>query len=390
MKKQSLYPAVVTGLFCAFLGCGALLSVLLPKKSFSETENRYLAQLPRFSWSSLADGTFGTDYEKYLSDQFPFRDSWIGIKTAAEQLQMKKEINKVWLGSDQFLFEALYPEDIDRVLYEKNIERLSVFAQTQEELLGSPHVRIMLIPSASQILTDQLPAFASPFQQNQIVTDLQKNGIFSLMIPVQDALTSAYSELQPSDREQLYYRTDHHWTSSGAYVGYRAWADSTGLNPLSPDDFTVETVSRNFLGTIHSKLNLPIRPDSIELYQPLEEPEWSVYYDGSSKPSHSLYSMEALQTRDQYRVFLDGNHGWTRIVNPDQPSDKKLLIIKDSYAHSFAPFAALHFGETHMVDLRYFNGKISSFIEEQGITDVLVLYHIPGFMKDSHVSKLGW
>ena len=183
MKKQSLYPAVVTGLFCAFLGCGALLSVLMPKKSFSETENRYLAQLPIFSWERLADGTFGTDYEKYLSDQFPFRDSWIGVKTAAEQLQMKKEINGVWLGADQFLFEALYPEDIDRVLYEKNVKRLSVFAQAQEELLGSSHVRIMLIPSASQILTEQLPAFASPFQQNQLVTDLENSGISSLMVP---------------------------------------------------------------------------------------------------------------------------------------------------------------------------------------------------------------
>ena len=142
-----------------------------------------------------------------------------------------------------------------------------------------------------------------------------------------------------------------------------------GFKPLSPSDFTVETVSGNFLGTIHSKLNLPIKPDSIELYRPLEEPEWNVYYDGSSEPSHSLYSMKALQTRDQYRVFLDGNHGWTKIENPAQPSDKKLLIIKDSYAHSFAPFAALHFGETHMVDLRYFNGKISSFIRDQGITD---------------------
>ena len=100
--------------------------------------------------------------------------------------------------------------------------------------------------------------------------------------------------------------------------------------------------------------------------------------------------MKALQTRDQYRVFLDGNHGWTKIENPAQPSDKKLLILKDSYAHSFAPFAALHFGETHMVDLRYFNGKISSFIREQGITDLLVLYHIPGFMKDANISKLGW
>lgn len=389
MKKHSLYPAVLTGLFCAFLGCGALASVLLPKKSFSETENRYLAQFPVFSWERLADGTFGTDYEKYLSDQFPFRDSWISIKTAAEQFQMKKEINGVWLGSDQFLFDALYPEDIDSALYEKNMERLSSFARTQKEFLGSSHVRIMLIPSASEILTDKLPAFASPFSQNQLALDLEKNGLSSIAVPVQDALAAAHSQPHLSDRE-LYYRTDHHWTSSGAYISYRAWADSMGIKPLSPADFTVETVSDSFLGTIHSKLNLPITPDSIELYRPLEEPRWSVYYDGSSEPSHSLYSLEALQTRDQYRVFLDGNHGWTRIVNPAQPSDKKLLIIKDSYAHSFAPFAALHFGETHMVDLRYFNGKISRFIEEQGITDLLVLYHIPGFMKDAHVSKLGW
>ena len=102
MKKQSFYPAVITGLFCAFLGCGALLSVFLPKKGFSETENRYLAQLPQFSWDSLKSGKFGTDYEKYLSDQFPFRDDWIGVKTAAEQIQLKKEINGVWLGTDQY------------------------------------------------------------------------------------------------------------------------------------------------------------------------------------------------------------------------------------------------------------------------------------------------
>ena len=100
--------------------------------------------------------------------------------------------------------------------------------------------------------------------------------------------------------------------------------------------------------------------------------------------------MDALNTRDKYRVFLDGNHGRTKIENPAQYSGRKLLLIKDSYAHSFTPFAALHFDETYMVDLRYFNGKVSNFIEEQGITDVLVLYQIPGFIKDVNVSKLTW
>ena len=247
----------------------------------------------------------------------------------------------------------------------------------------------MLTPSASEILTDKLPPFAHPFSQARILTDLEQKGIGSLLVPVRDALLAAHSDSNTSS-QALYYRTDHHWTSAGAYTGYTAWADSLGITPLAPSDFAIETVSTDFLGTIHSKLNLPIAPDSIQLYRPASEPEWNVYYDGSLCPTHSLYSMDALNTRDQYRVFLDGNHGWTKIENPAQNSDKKLLIIKDSYAHSFAPFAALHFGETHMIDLRYFNGKINSFIEEQGITDILVLYQIPGFIKDVNVSKLGW
>lgn len=192
------------------------------------------------------------------------------------------------------------------------------------------------------------------------------------------------------EQQEPYYRTDHHWTSFGAFTGYQAWAASLGLDSFKPSDFQQETVSDHFLGTIHSKLNIPVQADSIVLYRPKKEPVWSVYYDGSDSPVPSLYSMEALNTRDQYRVFLDGNHGWTKIKNHSQADGSKLLIIKDSYAHCFAPFAALHFEETHMIDLRYYNGKISNFIKEQGITDVLVLYQIPGFLKDRNVSKLTW
>lgn len=85
------------------------------------------------------------------------------------------------------------------------------------------------------------------------------------MVPVRDALLAAHFDSSISS-DALYYRTDHHWTSAGAYIGYTAWADSLGIDPLAPSDFAIETVSTNFLGTIHSKLNLPIAPDSIQLY----------------------------------------------------------------------------------------------------------------------------
>lgn len=387
MEKNQKYPAILTGLFCAFLGCGALLSVFMPKKSFSETENRYLTQLPSLTWERLKSGEFGTEYETYLSDQFPFRDQWIGVKTAAEELQQKKEINNVWLGSDHTLMEALYSEDLDPELASKNLDRLFQFADTWKNVLGSEHIRLMLTPSSTEILTDKLPAFAAPFSQSSVTEKLSQMGVSDLLVPVREALLSAHESNKNLD---LYYRTDHHWTTFGAFTGYKAWAESLGLTPFQEEDFTKETASENFLGTIHSKLNIPIQPDIMEIYRPVHEPSWDVYYDSAQKPVHSLYSMDALNTRDKYRVFLDGNHGWTKIVNKDLTDGRRLLILKDSYAHCFAPFAALHFEETHMVDLRYYNGKIGDFVKEQGITDILVLYHIPGFLKDRNISKLTW
>lgn len=391
MKKKNFRSLLMTGLFCGFLGAGALFSILQPKRSFSETENRYLTQKPAFTWKSLKTGEFGKKYEEYLSDQFPFRDGWIGLKTAAELAQFKREINGVWIGKDDWLMETWYQESVEPEPAQKNLDRLSQFVSVQTELLGNDHIRIMLVPSAPEILPDHLPAFASPFSQKAVTDSLEQKGLTPLLIPVRTALlNSAQADSDNSEDSALYYRTDHHWTSHGAFTAYQSWADSMGIAPYAKDDFTVETVTKDFLGTIHSKLNIPIAADSIELYRPHKEPLWNVCYDGSDQISHSLYAMDALNTRDKYRVFLDGNHGWTKIENQDSSNGRKLLILKDSYAHTFAPFAALHFDETHMLDLRYFNGKVSQFLKDQQITDVLVLYQIPGFLKDRNVSKLTW
>lgn len=391
-------------LFGGFLLNFFLLSVFMPEKTFSETENRYLAKRPAISWKTVRDGSFGRDYERYLSDQFPFRNSFIGAKTLAEEAQFKKEINGVFLGKDGYLMEALYPEDLDRELYGKNMERLSRFAVTQAKTLGKDHVRIMLVPSAAQVLTDRLPKMAAAFDQEQVVSELglkltselvpepqsgfeTRSDLSTLLVPVSSALETAWSE-NPGENARLYYRTDHHWTSYGAFIAYETWMKSLGMTPIPLDAFEIQTVSSTFYGTIHSKLNRAAAADSIQLFIPNNQPDFQVSYDGNGEILNTLYSMDALKTKDQYRVFLDGNHGWTKILNPDSKSGRSLLIIKDSYAHCFAPFAALHFDQVHMLDLRYYNGRISDFIEEQNITDTLVLYQIPGFLKDVNLVKL--
>lgn len=391
-------------LFGGFLLSFFLLSVFIPKKAFSETENRYLASRPDINWKSVKDGSYGRDYEQYLSDQFPFRNSFIVAKTLAEEAQFKKEINGVFLGKDGYLMEVLYPEDLDRELYEKNMERLSRFAVTQAKTLGKDHVRIMLVPSAAQVLTDRLPKMAAAFDQDQVVSELglkltselvpepqsgfeTRSDLSTLLVPVSSALETAWSE-NPGENARLYYRTDHHWTSYGAFIAYETWMKSLGMTPIPLEDFEVQTVSSTFYGTIHSKLNRIAAADSIQLFIPNNQPDFQVSYDGNGEIFNTLYSMDALKTKDQYRVFLDGNHGWTKILNPDSKSGRSLLIIKDSYAHCFAPFAALHFDQVHMLDLRYYNGRISDFIEEENITDTLVLYQIPGFLKDVNLVKL--
>ncbi len=188
MKKNISYPAVMTGLFCAFLGLGAALSVFMPRRTFSETENRYLAKRPALTWEAVKSGKFGSDYEIYLSDQFPFRDSWIGFKTAAEKIQLKKEINGVFLGKDGYLIEAFYAEDMDPELSKKNLDALAAFALRQEALLGDGHVKVLLAPTASEILTEKLPASASPFSQAAATDFLEKAGLSSMLVPVRDAL----------------------------------------------------------------------------------------------------------------------------------------------------------------------------------------------------------
>lgn len=406
MNRKNRNKQIVSS-FVGFLVSAAILSMLMPQKGFSETENRYLKKRPSFTMKGLLDGSFGTDYETYLSDQFPGRDAWIGMKVMAERARGRRDVNGVYFGKDDYLIEKFDSEDIEGEQLEQNLERLSSFALYAKDILGEDRVRVMLVPSASQILTNQLPFLASPYDQSQVTKrlgellednmsametrglggaedeEIADAGMQRMVVPV-EAMLAAH---RPED---IYYKTDHHWTALGAYYGYRAWAESVEVIPWEPEAFSIQTVSDEFLGTVYSKVNLPQKPDSIRLYLPKTEPEYQVFYDGAAE-AEPMYSYEALEGKDKYAVYMDGNHGLTKIQNPNVEKGgkgRKLLIIKDSFAHSFAPFVVNHFEETYMVDLRYFNLSLRNFMEENGMTDVLVLYQIPGFSREKTVSKL--
>lgn len=380
---------LITGVFLVFLLGVSAAGIFWPEKGFSQSENRYLQKKPEFSLQSLVDGSYGKAYEAYLGDQFPMRDQWVGLKVRAEQAQLRQDVNGVYLAKDGYLIEKFEREDLEGGQLDKNMDAVAKFASRMEMELGQNRVRVMMVPSASQILMDKLPRFAAPYDQESIIRNMEEKLLEEgagkeMMVPV-------LSWLGSHNEEDIFYRTDHHWTAKGAYYGYQAWAQSMGMEPWGKDRFTVETVSENFLGTVYSKVNVTTRPDSIQLFLPKEEQKYQVTYDGLPKVYDSLYSLKALEGKDQYAVYLDGNHGLTVIQNQSlQNSERKLLIVKDSFAHSFAPFAANHFETVYMVDLRYFNAGIEGFLKENGVTDLLILYQIPGFSTETTVSKLLW
>lgn len=382
MKWDKIERWSPIALFAAVLCIVTAASLLWPERGFSETENRFLNRKPQFSWSSLLEGTYGVDYDAYLSDQFPLRDQWVAFKTAADRLTLSQDSNGVYFAKGGYLVEKFDSVDIDAVLLGKNQERLTAFVDKYEKMLGDGHVKVMLAPSASQILTDRLPAFAAPYDQKQIYGPLME------MLGTETVL-DLETILAEHKEEYIFYRTDHHWTTDGAYLAYRLWAKSMGQEPWEAESFLRERLTDDFHGTVQAKIGGGSQADEMYRWIPKEKISYQVRYDLGEERSESLYSLEALKTRDKYRVYLDGNHALTEIwADAAQGQGKRLLVVKDSFAHSFVPFAANHFEKTVMVDLRYYNGSLEKLLEEEGITDVLFLYQAVNFAGDTQLGKL--
>lgn len=269
MESTRRQSRVIVRLFTGLLFAFALLSVFWPKRARSEAENRTLQQLPRLSWDSLISGEFATDYEAYLSDQFPLRDQWITLKTDVERASLKKDSKGVYFAKDGYLIEShdgVFTAD----QADQNIKFLSAFTEKMGETLPEGHVTAMIVPNAVDILRDKLPAFASPYDEEEYLAKVEaalpEGTYFDVPGVLQEAATSEGGE----DAVQLYYRTDHHWTTVGAFLAFQKWAKDSGIGDVSVADYRRETVTDSFEGTIASKLGISGRADSIERFEKID------------------------------------------------------------------------------------------------------------------------
>lgn len=370
--KQKINAVINIVLIAGSLGLLTVLSLFKEDRKFSENENRLLEQKPEFTVNALLDGEYTKDYETYVTDQFIGRDELIAMKTYSDICLGKKDIKGVYLGKDHYLLEKHVP---DSVRPEKEEERLKLLAELQKfcrDRDGEGTFRVLLVPTADEILKDKLPANAPVYDQSAFLRRVRDT------VGDEDYV-DAEQALRNHKEEYIYYRTDHHWTTLGAYYGYCAWAESMGIRPLSQEEFRIRTVTDSFLGTLHSKINISVPPDEIRIYEPKKEPEYRVYYDLSDEAKDTLYEEKHLDTKNKYGFFLDDNHALIEI-DTNVNNGKELLIVKDSYSNCMVPFLAMHYDKIYVLDLRFYRSGLYDMIEKD--TDVLVLYNVHHFLEE--------
>ena len=367
------YSIFLSALFCAFIGGIFLVSLLLPKQEKSELENRYLQKAPTLSLETLRDGSFMDDAEQYASDHVVGRDLWVSMKSWSERLSGKRENNGVYFGKHDTLINRVDEPDPDKLAKDMGYV---------DALAGNVSVPVYfgLIPTSAAIWADRRPAGAPTADEKSIIDRLY----FSTGANTVDM----YGALWDHREEDVYYRTDHHWTSLGAYYGANALLRAMGLEPLDLGDYQPTTVTEDFFGTTFSTSGVRwVRPDRIDTYIPADGVTVTSYFTGAPAEG-SLYVDSYLDVKDKYSYFLGGRQPLC-VIETQRTDAPKLLLIRDSYSDSLAPFLTQRFSEIHLFDPRNNLTSIQGYAAEHDIDAVVVLYSFSNFASDQNLFLLG-
>ena len=374
-RQRKVQEKLVGIIFILTLFLFLIINVIVPDREKSVQENRMLATKPKFRLSSLISGDYDEKFEAYMDDQFVGRDMWRKLKVAVDRIGGSRLENGVYIGTNGQLLEQIEVADENHLA--ANIKAIKSFSESQSKI----PVRMMLVPDAANVLNHSLPALAKPEDQTQMFSMIRKDlGDSVEWIDVS-------TELNKHKTEKIYYKTDHHWTTLGAFYAFQAAAPSLGIDGDLSGKYVSYTVSDSFNGMLASKSGVNFgEKEQIDIYVPTEEDtDLIVDYVDEGKRSTSLYDSSKLKEKDQYTVFLGGNSSLLDIRTVST-STKRLLLVKDSFANSFIPFLTPYYREIVVVDPRYYSGTINDLMDSYRISEVLFLYSGNTFFKDNNIS----
>lgn len=379
MKEKAYKIITVAAFFLFLLAVPVLTFINLPKEDrpFSENENRYLSAFPEISMETYLDKSAMKGFETWFADRFFGRESWIKLKNGTERLIGKTEINGIFT-EDGRMMQAW--EGFDAEFIDKNISAINAFTEKNADI----PVHFMLAPTSQEIYYGLLPESTPIGSQAELNNYCREN------------LDCSYIDIFPTMKahadEYIYYRTDHHWTTYGAYVAYNEAAKSLGFKPSPLSSFNIEHASNDFRGTLYSKtLDDSITPDVMDYYHfnGSDNKLTLTVNDGREvKEYDSLYFREFLNVKDKYSSFMGSNSPLMTIKSDGDTNGQSILIFKDSYAHAFIPFLTNHYSNITVLDMRYINGKYSEIVDMSEFDSVLIMYNAITFSEDGNIRKL--
>lgn len=362
--------------FASFMAVWVILIVLnfiIKTPEFSESENRYMTKFPKFKMEDLISGKYSAKMDDYINDHFVFRNEWLNIRAIFEKEIGKDEISNVYLGKDGYLFPKVNKINIDKELLEKKINLINEFNEKSKV-----KVYTAIIPNSSYINREKLPKNAPILNQEKFL-----DGIYNRM-STQNINT--VSVLEKNKNNQLYFKLDHHMTSKGAFLVYKEITKKMLNKEANESDYEIEKVTDSFYGTSYSEVNLKsLKPDEIYIYKNKNINVEKVEYDNET--TKSIYNFDYLNKKDKYSMFLNGNNSKVRVTT-NLKNGEKLLVLKDSYAHILSQFLINDYEQIDFIDLRYYNGNISKYIEDNDIDKVLILYNVTNFIEDIGLNRL--
>lgn len=322
---------------------------------------------PDFDSEDFLSGDYSESITQYISDQFPLREQFIGLNAYFDLASGRNGMSGIYAGKDGYLITAPSAENLGQA--RTNLQRFEEFSEST----GLP-ASLIIVPETGYIMSEKLPSNTKTYHDEEVFSLLKEECRALTLIDIREEFQQAKESIQ------LYYKTDHHLTSAGSCLLYQIFCQETGITPAT---FAKSESYDGFYGTTYTRSALwNTSPDTLEIYFAEAPDSYQVTIENgtSSEEYHDLYFREHLSEMDKYPVFLNGNHPVVKIKNTDCQNEKRLLLVKDSFAHCFSTFAIQNYEEICMVDLRYFRGNIKELVQDERLNQLLFLYGMDNFL----------
>ena len=377
MKKNILKKYPTFFIFSILVILFTVIDIINSPNEFSELENRKLSQMPILSLKSYIDTSFSSDYEKYINDQFFLRDNWIDLKSRIEYLLGKRENNDIIFGKENYLFKKF--TTFNDEMLENNLNSIITFTNNYNK-----EVDFFIIPNSYAVYDELTPRYLPLVDQLSLINSI--NSYLSSKSNDHINTINVAEELLKNKDDYIYYKTDHHWTSYGAYLAYLKYMDYLGLEIVDINNLEKITIN-NFLGTYYNRSKyFKADSDFITYYNILD-----LYIKIDGKEQLSLMDLDKFKGSDKYSAFLWGNNGLTKVINENISEERKgssILIFKDSYANSFIQFLSYNYEIIDIIDLRYFKESIRNFMKDKDYNEILIMYSFNNLSSDINIRRL--